>query len=394
MERTDRIVNLLKKYIHQEISSEELMELNQWRERHPEYNTLFSELSDQSKLEQAYHQYKKSKIDQSLSYEAIWQQIESSPPSVISKRETNRFKKWLSIAASLLIVAACTWLLGKDHLFLQEQVKAKLTSVKIDNDIVPGTTKAQLTLNTGRKIDFSANVSDMEIDQGKVRYTDGDRRMELSLSNASLNTLIVPKGGEFKMRLPDGSLVWLNASSSLEFPSRFGGSKREVKLTGEAYFEVQRNEKQPFIVKSRQQELQVLGTSFNIKSYQDDQETTTTLVEGKVAVYTLNKTRSSVLLPGEEANIGQNQYFKVHKADLNKALSWQRGEFVFNRTSVYEVMKQIARWYNVEVEYAQGIPEEYFTGELNRSVDFEVVLRFLKESGINYSMQDRKITIL
>lgn len=393
MERTDRIVNLLKKYILQDISSEELVELNQWCERHPEYRTLLSELSDQSKLEQTYHQYKEPKIGQSLSYESVWQQIESSSPA-ISKRKTKQFKKWLSIAASLLVVVSCTWLLGKNHFFQQEQVKVNLSSTKVGNDIVPGTTKAQLTLNTGRKINFSGNVSDMEVDQGKVYYTEGDRRVEFSLLNASVNTLIVPKGGEFKVRLPDGSLVWLNASSSLQFPSQFTGSKREVKLTGEAYFEVQKNEKQPFIVQSRQQELRVLGTSFNVKSYQDDQETTTTLVEGKVAVYTLNKASSSLLLPGEEANIGQNQHFNVHKADLNKALSWQRGEFVFNRTSVYEVMKQIARWYDVEVAYAHGMPEEYFTGQLNRSVDFEVVLRFLKESGINYSMNDRKITIL
>src|SRR5690606_13496303 len=266
-------------------------------------------------------------------------------------------------------------------------------------DAVPGSDRAMLTLSDGRilaldstgdgKLAQEVGVTLLKAD-GALRY-----RMEDDLpaqATMQYNMVSVPRGGEYQVVLPDGTRVWLNAESSLKFPVRFSRTSREVELIGEGYFEVAHRAEQPFVVKSSGQEVIVLGTHFNIKAYQNETHVQTTLVEGSVRVHQAGTGKQRVLRPGQQARVNDRS-FDVVEASLEEAIAWKNKQFVFRNTDIHTVMKQLERWYDVELA-ATELPDKRFYGEISRNVKLSELFEMIElTSGLKFKLEGRKIML-
>jgi ferric-dicitrate binding protein FerR (iron transport regulator) len=273
-----------------------------------------------------------------------------------------------------------------------------------EQKIVPGSTKATLILSDGSKILLD------EVETGVLARQSGvsiqktaDGHLIYSISNPTgsnfksdkgliYNTIETPVGGSYQINLPDGTKVWLNAASSLSFPVKFGNDSRSVKLTGEAYFEVAEVKHIPFLVNFNNQVVEVLGTQFNISSYADEAVDKTTLFEGSIK---LSQNNNQVLLtPGQQAVYERNE-LKVQKADLEEALAWKNGYFIFKNEDIKSIMKKISRWYDVEVSYSGKIPDIGFGGNISRSTDISEVLHALQlTNSIHFKIEERRIIVM
>ncbi|NIG55105.1 FecR domain-containing protein [Chitinophaga sp. Cy-1792] len=207
------------------------------------------------------------------------------------------------------------------------------------------------------------------------------------------NTLKTPKGGQFRLILPDGTSVWLNAASSITYPTTFSGKERKVTITGEAYFEVAAVADKPFTVTAGNTDVLVLGTSFNINAYEDEQNTKTTLLQGAVLVK--GKTDMQHLLPGQQAVVSANNLQVIKPADIFATVAWKNGLFAFKDADAASVLRELARWYNVEIIYKGGMPDGVFTGEMSRSLTLEQVAGLMRTTRIHMSITDegRSITV-
>ncbi|MGV3763192.1 FecR family protein [Parapedobacter sp.] len=378
MDRTTHILHLLNKYRQHALSIDELRILQQWASTHPAYRKLLDDFAPDRNgrygiADPIWVDYAAS--GRSLSFEDLLDRI------ALNKR--NRRKKsiaWLSAAASIIMVGLCSL-----YFFQQQTNDDKIA-------VVPGSKQAVILTDNGGRQEVTEERGLVVTNEGMF-YADGQAvDGDLFLETQHLN-LVVPKGGEYQITLSDGTRVWLNSNSTLKFPQEFSPEERLVEISGEAYFEVSHDSQRPFIVKSNYQEITVLGTTFNIKAYSEDGLNTTTLIEGSVRVRGNDSRDQLQLLPGEAAIAGKSRQLKIQTGDVEQAISWKKGEFNFNRTPFEEVAKQIARWYNLELEYRGQIPQEYFTGQLSRAVDFDIVLAFLKDSGINLELVANKLII-
>lgn len=266
--------------------------------------------------------------------------------------------------------------------------------------VSPGGNKAILTLADGSQIPLDSanngaiahqgNVQVIKLNNGQLSYKT-DNTNNTTSDQTHYNSLMTPRGGQFMIILPDGSKVWLNAATALRYPTAFRGNTREVQLTGEAYFEIAPNAQMPFIVKVNNMEVKVLGTHFNIMSYPDENNVQTTLLEGAVQVQ--HDTTALRLHPGQQAYLhGNNMTVKEH-VDVDEIVAWKNGYFHFNHESLPGVMRQISRWYDVEVIYETNIPEREFGGKIERNSSLNDVLKILELSNVHYKIKDRKIII-
>ncbi len=311
-------------------------------------------------------------------------------------------RKWAVAAA---IALTLTVGVGAYYLATRSPVideNNKVTQTSYNDDIPPGGNRATLTLADGSTmiLDEAANgtlaqqgnTQVVKLDDGQLAYTANSTYSYETITVEQYNTISTPRGGQYMVVLPDGSKVWLNAASSLKYPTAFSGSKRIVELTGEGYFEIVKNGKMPFAVKAGETEVEVLGTVFNVNSYADEEEITTTLVEGSVNVKT--KWLTKQLKPGEQAGIVQNRDITV-KPDVNvaAAVAWKEGYFIFDEVDIKTVMRQVARWYNVDVRYdSELLPETYY-GKIKRNTGLSEVLRVLEESGVSFTVEGNLITV-
>jgi len=254
-------------------------------------------------------------------------------------------------------------------------------------DIAPGGNKATLAMENGNTIDLS-EVQDGIVIGREITYLDGtpvQNRQATGATHESVSQLILttPKGGTYRVTLSDGTNVWLNASSTLRYPSRFAESERIVKLEGEAYFDVSKGV--PFKVVSSGQTVEVLGTQFNVSAYPDEQQVQTTLVEGIVQVAAESQSLSMRLLPGEQSTL-IDAHLKKNRADIASVIAWKEGLFSFNETELRVVMNQLSRWYDVTVEYQGTIPVTYYYGAISRQESLANVLDLLRQSGLNFKI--------
>jgi ferric-dicitrate binding protein FerR (iron transport regulator) len=199
------------------------------------------------------------------------------------------------------------------------------------------------------------------------------------------------------VKLPDGTKVWLNAASSIRFLPAFSAKERSVEVTGEAYFEVEKDSKRPFKVKTALQEVQVLGTSFNINSYTDEPRTTTTLLDGSVRVALLNSNDGTLLKPGQQARVDHagNNAISIATVDPQQFVDWKDGYFKFSRDNIQSIMRKIARWYDVDIAYSGEVTKEGFVGAIKRSEDISEVLQTLKLTGIiHFKIEGKTVTVL
>ncbi len=304
------------------------------------------------------------------------------------------------IAAAVALIFA----IGGVYRYWRSEVPSSnmVVTTPIQRDVQPGGNRAVLTLADGQHIDLAESQSGIQLGDA-LTYLDGspvgnasfDKQLKQQTMALQLHT---PKGGTYQLTLPDGTKVWLNASSSLKYPSRFEGRERVVELEGEAYFDVATVQdkttaaKLPFRVVSKGQTIEVLGTQFNVSAYADESIIRTTLVEGSVRLTHIHDDNPVILFPNEQAGLQNSKIFK-QKVDVRPYVAWKDGQFLFKKTPVEEVMKQIARWYDVEVIYARGIPKETLSGKVNRDVTLTGLLEILQLSSIHVTLEGDKLTV-
>lgn len=262
---------------------------------------------------------------------------------------------------------------------------------------VPGTDRATLVLSDGRRMVLTDAADGDMAPQGATRLHKQGNTLAYRVAGAAAgavryNTLETPRGGKYRLVLPDGSQVWLDAASSLRFPTAFVGSERRVELTGQAYFEVVKNARQPFLVTVAGTTVRVLGTHFNVMAYADEQRLQTTLLEGSVQV--AKGTEVALLLPGQQATLpAGGQQFKVARADTDAAVAWKNELFSFADADIPTVMRQLARWYALDVRYQGAVPTAHFTGELSRTQPLGDVLEVLQASGVHFQLQGTTLLV-
>ena len=250
------------------------------------------------------------------------------------------------------------------------------------NDVLPGTNKAVLTLSDGKKVELD-DKGQQVINDGNLAIRISDGALAYSKTDVVVyNTMTTPKGGQYKLNLPDGTTVWLNASSSITYPTAFPGNTRAVAITGEAYFEVAKNPLKPFTVRTYEDEITVKGTSFNVNSYDDEAGIKTSLLEGLVQV------NGMLLTPGNAYMGG-----KVTRTDVDKDLAWKNGVFNFHQVKLKNAMRQIARWYDVEVKYEGNVDRIELGGEIGRNLTLQQVLNGLQDKDLHFRLEGKILTV-
>lgn len=303
-----------------------------------------------------------------------------------------RLWRYAAAAVFILTAAAAIWLFLPGRRTENSQVAKQGLHI---SDVQPGSTAATLTLSDGSKILLDSAGTGVlaredntliSKDNGQLVYHTGEAGQ-----GTSLNTLTTGRAQQYQVILPDGSRVWLNAASSLRFPAAFAGAQRTVELTGEGYFEVSHDAKKPFYVKVAGMEVEVLGTHFNINAYDDEPVIKTTLLEGAVKVS--GPGRQVLLSPGQDASYSGGEIKVQNNADIGMAVAWKNGVFEFNDASIETVMRQIARWYDVTVEY-KGRISQRFTGSIYRNSRASEVFKILEENGTVHFTIDGKNVIV
>ena len=382
---------LIAKYMRNELNDQEKLQLDQWLLADARNQQLFKKLTDEHQLNNELETFSATNKTKA------WQNIAKDTGF---KRKSNNLR-WIGYAAAVIVLVTLTVTLNKRRTSDQPQNLANQ-----HHDIQPGTNKAVLTLADGSTIVLDSakhgqiasqqNVVIKEDENGKVVYeATGDVQNSTAPAPAetiAMNTLATPRGGQYQVILPDGTRVWLNAASSLKYPTAFTGNERRVELTGEAYFEVAKDPSKPFNVKTAGQTVTVLGTHFNINSYADEGATKTTLLEGSVRV-TNNAGQSVKIKPGEQAintlsNIDINE-----NTNLDEAVAWKNGKFVFSNTDLQTIMRQLSRWYDVDVEYQGKTAQKHYMGRISRNVPVSQIFEILKTSGLNFTINGRKIIV-
>lgn len=304
---------------------------------------------------------------------------------------------WLkyAVAASIILV------MGIGAYFFVDEHTASRQIAKAD--FVPGGNKAVLTLDNGSTIilDNAKNgtlasqgdIAVNKIQDGEISYDASKSGQAESGSLPAYNTISTPKGGQYHVVLADGSKVWINAASSISFPTAFNGKERQVKITGEVYFEVAKNKTKPFLVKAGNQLVEVLGTHFNINSYTDEPDIKTTLLEGAVKIRQLNTGFSALLKPGQQAVNKLSAPIVVQDADMEQAIAWKNGLFQINDANIEVIMRQASRWYDVEVEFEGKIPHRQFSGKIKRDVKASEFLQMLTYFNVHFTIEGRKIIV-
>lgn len=383
----------------------------------PDWNKVFDRLENNSQLsddlsteEQALLEELRSTwaesaeaftLYQSFDTDRKWSDLkekigeESVARPLVQKTTYPLWRKFTVAAAVLVLVAAAILY------FQKETQKQKLANIII-NDVAPGKNSATLTLQDGKKIVLSdagngqlakeAGVIITKTADGQVIYSVGKQG---NAAGANKNTLSTARGETYRLRLPDQSEVWLNAASSITFPASFADAAvREVQLSGEAYFEIAKDRKHPFIVKTQRQEIQVLGTHFNLNDDQEQDKTTTTLLEGSLRV--INKEKASRLIkPGQQSVLGKDDQLLISGADIKQTMAWKNGYFRFQAESIESIMLKISRWYNIDVIYEGKIPVETFSGNISRNKNISEVLKMLSYSeSLKFKVEGRRVTVM
>lgn len=331
------------------------------------------------------------------------QQITPAVPQVtVKSTKLVSLKRTIQFAAAALALLLAGWYFLSTVLNQNtQQVTADAAAEEQKNfaDVQPGGNRATLTLADGTIIVLDSLTKGAVSTQGSVQVVkpeDGELAYEV-IGNSQqgaqgYHVISTPRGGQYQVVLADGSRVWLNAASSLRYPSSFGHGKRKVELTGEGYFEIAHNADQPFIVTVNGMDVEVLGTSFNINAYSDEDDIRTTLVEGKVLVHAGKHRRS--LVPGEQLRYKGDHLNVMESVDVAAVTAWKNGYFDLNGLSLQQMLRQISRWYNVDVRYEGTVPPFEFGGKLQRSLPFSKVVEILKMSNVNVDVSDEKVIVI
>ncbi|OQP55918.1 hypothetical protein A4H97_20225 [Niastella yeongjuensis] len=417
-EKVNRITSLIEKFLEERLSAEEDLELKAWLAEAEHNDAFFKQLTDKNELRE------KLRLYASADSEAIWkktlQKIDGGAKLIDLYPEKKTSKtlifKIAAAAVVILFLSVGGWYFNRQFATNQTASNNKNNGGE-KNRIIPGGNKATLTLADGSSIILNNVQNGNVAEQGHMQVTKTDGRLIYNKkpdsdgsvkSNDLFNTVTTPRGGEYQITLPDGSKVWLNAASSLRFPIAFAGNERVVELTGEAYFEVnpqiqpgaqqQKGQiaKTPFIVKintpaGNRNEVEVLGTHFNVMAYIEEGAIKTTLVEGKVKVTSGNSFQT--IRPGEQAKLGAGN-ISVQHVDAEDIIGWTNGFIPVGGHDLEYTMRQIERWYDVNVVFQGKKPETDFEGRLRRDASIQDIIKLLNINNIKARLNEKDRTII
>ncbi len=380
------ISDLLNKYIRGEQSSTEEEKLREWLNESPLHQVLLTEILSEDDRE------KRKELIRKIDLEVEWNKLQSQ--NIFTKKRKLSFN-FLRYAAVLLILLALGVYLYVNNMSV------------INNDslvaIAPGVKKAQLVLSNGTTIELSDSIGNNEIGDENVVIKNQKQMLcyvtpQIIKKKEELcyNQLIIGRGEEYQLLLADGTKVWLNSETKLKYPVHFATNTREVELEGEAYFEVVKNPEKPFIVKTAKMDVEVLGTSFDISAYDNDNNVTATLLEGKIKVKTENEIEKSsdvILYPNDQAVFCKlTNVVRVQEVDAQRYAYWTKGFFSFDDESLVNIMKNLERWYDINVVYDnEQIGESKFSGKLPRFENCNVLLKMIeKTTNIKFEINENK----
>ena len=386
MKKEKEIYELIVAYLRKEISEEEGMMLQNWVDKNESHKRLFVELCDKEQLKKEVRQYA------SFDTEGRWKQFEKNFER--ERRKNRRVVVWRACAASVAVLL----MVGMGLLYSplkKESVRREARAVAI----VPGETQAVLVLGDGREVALKGmRDTALLTDNGEKIWVDGKGELQYALSEKSnmpeIHTLRIPRGGEYKITLDDSTRVWLNSETQFTYPAHFVGKERRVKVTGEAYFEVTKNRESPFIVETDKMDIRVLGTSFNVTTYPDEEKNSTTLVEGMVEVSLPGSAEKIILNPGEQVLI-QKEKVEVQKVNTKLYVSWMRDRFSFESEDMEAVIRKLSRWYDVCFFFANPeMKQKRFTGSIPKYEEIHQVLKMMEmTTNIRFTIKDKTIIV-
>jgi transmembrane sensor len=403
----EHIARLIFKRFNETLTADEEKTLVEWANS-DDRRAFMNSVENSDELIKHLYQVEKDRQNntEALLFERISSQLTFVNENYVGQRIVHRvhFLKtaWFRYAAAIILLVAGVAIY---YLINKETQKPVTQTIVKAEEILPGSNRAILTLSTGEKIALNNSASETITDGdlsiknngGQLSYNDSARgsfspfekggsghehNATLRGGFTSYNTMSTPIGGQYQLTLSDGTKVWLNAASSITYPTIFTTKTREVKISGEAYFEVKSNSAHPFIVKTNKEEITVLGTEFNVNTYENELANKTSLINGSI------KINNKLLQPGQAFTNG-----KIIQTNISKDIAWKNGYFSFEDADIQTVMRQISRWYNVEVIYRGKIPETEITGDIGRSLNLSQVLKVLKNLRINYTIEKNKIII-
>jgi len=324
--------------------------------------------------------------------------IDRPLPSAAPVRRIGMMRRWGSAAAIILLL--CLSGIAYRLFIAPAKTPAPVQAVTL-KDVAPGTQGAILTLADGRQVVLDSLNNGLIAKQGSTDVTlkDGTVRYDKTSAGTALvayNTMTTPRGRQYQLVLPDGSRVWLNAASSIRYPVAFNNNERRVEISGEAYFEIAHNTRMPFRVKlNNYSTVEVLGTHFNVNTYTDEPTINTTLLEGTVRFHASNNT--VLLKPGQQASASDRSpghpINLINDVDIEQVMAWKNGLFSFDNATIQTVMRQLSRWYDIDVAYEGNMPDQRFFGQMNRDLSLLQVLKGLQVTKVNVRLEGKKLII-
>ncbi|KAA2241281.1 DUF4974 domain-containing protein [Chitinophaga agrisoli] len=379
------IADLVTKHHTGQLTEPEKAQLNAWITASPANRRLWEQLNDES-----YIRKQLDTLPDATTTAAAWQRLQTQLPST---RPRIGLRRYAAAAAILVLVGAAT-------LFFLNRPATPPALANNQRVLpapgMPGTAKARLILGNGSivelKEDHEQDLTEQDGTQLKSHAAVLSYHNTAAAETPVFNTLQIPRGGEYRVVLPDSSVVWLNASTSLRFPTRFNGDTRNVYLTGEAYFEIAKDKSKPFIVHTDKLAVTVTGTKFNVKAYTDEVYTRTTLVEGGVRLTA--GTNNVLLHPGEEG-VWEQQHIIVQEAYMEEALAWKNGRFVFRSEPLGSIMRKLSRWYDIDVSFSgAALTELRFTGTIRKYESIQKVLDMLAlTQKVQFSIDGKNVAV-
>jgi transmembrane sensor len=378
MLNSSTIKDLLRKHLSDTLTGQEQEELDKQlsgNEQADEWASAINELFTEKIY--ARGSYSPDKINEILN-QILTDHSALTP--VISLPKQN--KSWWKYAAAILVcvgIGAYLWMKNNQH---PSALATTVQSTQI-SEITPGYSKATLTLSNGKTVNLNKGVKE-KINDGEISIenANGELIYRNNTINA-MNTMTTPKGGQYQLTLSDGTKVWLNAASSITYPTAFTTNTREVSITGEVYFEVNKNPSKPFIVNTIKEKITVLGTAFNVNVYRDEPESKTSLIDGSI------KIGQQLLQPGEAYMNG-----KVIQTNTAQDIAWKNGGFDFENIDIKTAMRQVSRWYDVNVIYEGNIPDVEIGGKIGRDLTLSQVLRSLSGIGVKTKLNGNTVIVL
>lgn len=404
MDENTIVEALFQRYLNNKCSHEEVKKLLQYFDINENEELLKSLIHKQSASPEdgVFFSNQSAEDLLNISFKKIKQSItanEKSKSQVIPFGRQLWFRVCAAVTFIILLSATTFYFLHqKDETLIAQ----KKNHVPVVNDVKAGTNNATLTLDDGTTIvlDSAANgslakqgnIKVLKIN-GQITYKTGDGNID---AKPVYNTIATARGNQYLVLLSDGSKVWLNAASSIHFPAFFATNERRVQITGEAYFEVAKDATKPFRVEFTSQsgakgEVEVLGTHFDVSAYADDQDIKTTLLEGSVKISRAGEMQ--MLSPGQQAVVTMDAIALKKDVDVSQVVAWKDGYFVFNNTNIQTIMKQVARWYDVDVNFEGKMQEEGFTGKISRDVPLSEFLKVLVLNDVHVKAEGTNITV-